>query len=90
VLAEAFYDPRNHDVVQWATLDRLRMAAGTTPLLILSSHAHATLEGFAARGFVGLVRKPVALDQLLASMGDCLADNGAAQARLPVTLVPSW
>src|SRR4051794_15186829 len=47
VLADAFYDPRNHDVDQWAALDRLRMAAGATPLLIFSSHPRATFAGFA-------------------------------------------
>jgi two-component system response regulator GlrR len=80
VLADAFYDPHNLDVDQWAALDRLRRAAGATPLLIFSSHPRATFEGFAARGFAGLVLKPFALDPLLATVRDCLTDKGTAQA----------
>jgi CheY-like chemotaxis protein len=80
VLADAFYDPRDHDADRWAGLDRLRMAAGATPLLIVSSHPRATFAGFAARGFAGLVPKPLALDQLLATVRDCLADQGSARA----------
>jgi CheY-like chemotaxis protein len=80
VLADTFFDPRSHDVDRWAGLDRLRMATGTTPLLIVSSHPRATFAGFAARGFAGLVPKPRALDQLLATVRDCLADQGRARA----------
>lgn len=65
VLADAF---RADDCEPWASLDRLRDRARGTPVVICSAHTERSFEGYAARGFAGLVTKPFDLDALSAVM----------------------
>jgi CheY-like chemotaxis protein len=64
----------------WATLDRIRVAAGGTPVVICTAHDPELFAGFAARGFGGLVRKPFSLAELLAAVAAVRSDAGTGKA----------
>lgn len=55
ILTDAFRETRNPTRNPWSGLDRLRAAAGDTPVVILSAHARRSFVGYAERGFAGLV-----------------------------------
>ena len=57
----------------WSALTRLRTAAGDTPCVILSANRARSFEGFAERGFAGLVLKPFDIDRLVAAIRRAIA-----------------
>jgi CheY-like chemotaxis protein len=60
--------PLDTDPDRWSSLECLRAASGDTPVVIFSAHNPDAFEGYAARGFAGLLPKPFALDDLLATV----------------------
>jgi CheY-like chemotaxis protein len=72
VLSDAFAEG-DFGADRWRTLDRIRQAAGTTPLVICTAHRADAFSGYAERGFVALLEKPFDLDDLLALMARQLA-----------------
>lgn len=49
---------------RWATLGRLRAAAGATPIVIATAHQPGDYADFAERGFAAFLAKPFDLDEL--------------------------
>jgi CheY-like chemotaxis protein len=64
----------------WAALSRLRAASGDTPLVILSAHTESSFDGYAERGFAGLVPKPFDIDALSAVIRRAIDRTRAASA----------
>ena len=87
VLADALADfAPGHG--SWAAVERIRDAAGGAPVVICTAHDPARFDGFAARGFAGLIAKPFELDNLLGPVG-CLLGTGTgtpAAVRTPQAL----
>ena len=50
---------------RWAEPERIRDAAGDTPVIIFSAHDAHLFEQHAAPGFAGTIAKPFHLDELL-------------------------
>ena len=48
----------------WATLDRIREAAGATPIIICSAYAERLFADYKAHGFAAFLEKPFDLDAL--------------------------
>lgn len=68
VLADALADLAPGGA-HWAAVERIRDAAGETPIVICTAHDPARFDDFAARGFAGLIAKPFDLDDLLEPIG---------------------
>ncbi len=68
VLADTPRATDRADPAFWAGLAAIRDAAGDTPVAIFSAHSPDAFDGYAARGFAGVVAKPFDLDALLASV----------------------
>ena len=49
---------------QWDVLEALRLAAGATPVVIVTAHRTGDYADFRERGFAAIVGKPFDLDQL--------------------------
>ncbi len=45
-----------------------REAVGDTPVLIFSAHPASAFDGYAERGFAGVISKPFYLNELLATI----------------------
>lgn len=60
----------------WGALTRLHTAAGTIPIVILSADGAVPFAGYRARGFAGLVAKPVDNDDLSTAIAPLLASGG--------------
>lgn len=65
VLTDAFR-PTMLDALdcQWATLEPLRLAAGTTPIVIVTAHRRDDYADYREHGFAAVLGKPFDLDQL--------------------------
>jgi CheY-like chemotaxis protein len=64
----------------WAALEKVRAAAGDTPILVFSAHDPAVFADYVERGFAGVIAKPFDLDGLLAAVCDTLAGRRPASA----------
>ena len=53
---------------RWADLDAVRRAAVGSPTIIFTAHTPSAFDGYAERGFAGLIAKPCNLDELLATV----------------------
>ena len=53
---------------RWAVLERLRAAAGSTPVVIFTAAGQQEFADYRARGFADLVLKPFDLDDLVTTV----------------------
>jgi two-component system sensor histidine kinase/response regulator len=77
VLTGTFADPVVGD--PWATVGRIRAAAGNIPVFIFTAHAPDLFADFHERGFAGVIAKPFDLDELFAAVAHQLR----ARSRCP-------
>jgi DNA-binding NtrC family response regulator len=75
VLTDAF---RADEADPWASLARLRQRAQDTPFVICSAHVVDSFDGYAQRGFAGLVAKPFDPDALSALLRQTIERDRAA------------
>ena len=66
ILADAFRVTRDPGRNLWLGVSHVRATAGDTPVIILSAHTARSFDGYAQRGFAGLVLKPFDIDALSA------------------------
>jgi CheY-like chemotaxis protein len=76
VLTDAFVGRAAGALEYWAALERIRAAAGATPVVIFSAHAEPKFAGFAGRGFHAVVHKPFDLDDLAAAVRQAVELHG--------------
>ena len=79
ILADTAGDDRVVCGDPWATLDELRRAAGSAPVVIFTAHQPSLFANWPARGFAGFIAKPFDLDDLMAQVADYL--RGQAPGR---------
>jgi CheY-like chemotaxis protein len=74
VLTDAFR-PTTLDATdgQWATLETLRLAAGPTPVVIVTAHRIEDYADYQNHGFAAVLGKPFDLDQLYETVRRVLA-----------------
>lgn len=73
VLTDAFVAVSPQGIDSWAALERIRSAAGATPVVICSAHPRRAFAGLAARGFAAHVGKPFDIAALCALVRDLVA-----------------
>ena len=78
VLTDAVRAPAAPDL--WSNLARLRDRAESTPFLICSAHPLRSFDGYAQRGFAGLVEKPFDLDAVSALIRQTIDHDRAAHS----------
>ena len=62
VVSDAFATLTGSGLDYWTTLERIRTAAGTAPVIIFSAHSPSAFASFAERGFTAFVQKPFDID----------------------------
>jgi CheY-like chemotaxis protein len=65
-------------VAHWDAMDRLRLLAGATPVVLFTAHHDDLLGDHAARGFHGVIRKPFDVADLLAVVNLTVPDDCAS------------
>ena len=77
VVSDAFATLTGGGLDYWTTLERIRGAAGTTPVIIFSAHTPSAFASFAERGFAAFVQKPFDLDTFGDLVRLTIADTNA-------------
>lgn len=68
VLTDALVRLRDGHLDYWDAIERIRAAAGATPVAILTGHAPERFAGLEARGFAALIAKPFEIDPFCAAV----------------------
>jgi CheY-like chemotaxis protein len=68
ILSDTGGSSEGGDMARWVEPERIRAAAGDTPVIIFSAHDPQIFEQYVAHGFAGVIAKPFGLEALLTTI----------------------
>jgi DNA-binding response OmpR family regulator len=76
VLTDALVRLRGDRPDYWDAVEQIRVAAGASPVAILSAHSAERFAGLEARGFAALIRKPFEIDDFCTTVRQIIDRSG--------------
>ncbi len=80
ILTDALVAFSAEKIDYWRTLDALAARAGTARLVILTAHQEREFRDFSQHGFAAILRKPCAIDVLVAAVAAALVPREAVMS----------